>query len=92
VSLSTRLLSTYLEGQEGRDYLKATVLILVNAMANIDGSLEINPSYSTERVDININIERICELSQFFLDRVMISISRFPLFVFYYYYFDYLIN
>ncbi len=84
MSLSTRMLSVYMEGDEGREYLRSTVLPLVTSIASIDQSLEVNPKAQTieKKVDIKANLEKICEISQVFLDKVLSSANSYPMFVF----------
>ena len=82
MSLSTRLLSVYLEGDEGREYLRSTVLPLVTSIAAIDQNLEVNPKAQSieKKVDIKANLEKICEISQVFLDKVLSSANSYPMF------------
>lgn len=89
MSLSTRLLSVYLEGDEGREYLRSTVLPLVSSISSIDQNLEVNPKAQSleKKVDIKANLAKICEISQVFLDNVLSSANSYPMFVSYYYFF-----
>ena len=81
MSLSTRMLSIYLEMDEGREYLRSVALDLLTAVTSVDHSLEVNPHHisASERVNYKANLEKIVEISQKFLDRVLSSASRCPL-------------
>lgn len=81
MSLSTRMLSIYLEMDEGREYLRSVALDLLAAVSSVDHSLEVNPHHinPSERTNYKANLEKIVEISQKFLDRVLSSASRCPL-------------
>ena len=86
MSLSTRLLSIFLEGDEGREYLKSKVMSLITGITNVDHSLEVNPKYiggaEQKSVDIKANLEKISEITQNFLDQVLSSANNYPSFDF----------
>jgi len=81
MSLSTRMLSIYLELEDGKEYLRSVALELVSSIASIDHSLEVNPNNvgGTERINLKANLAQIIDISQRFLDRVLSSSSRCPL-------------
>lgn len=88
MSLSTRLLSTYLEGIEGREYLKAHVVQLISNILAVDHSLEVNPKYIADKnIDIKRNLEKICEISQEFLDSVLSTANQYPTYALYLFYY-----
>lgn len=64
MSLCTRLLSTYLEMEHGKEYLKSIVLGLLTDLASND--------------NVQDNIDNISKLSQKFLDQILSSHQRCP--------------
>ena len=83
MSLSTRLISFYLEGEEGREFLKSTVHMLVQSAVGIETSLEVNPNKINDSKEVQSNLEKVCEISQIFLDEVLCYPNRYPPFVFF---------
>lgn len=81
MSLSTRLLSIYLEMDEGKEYLKSVASELVTSISSIETSLEVNPNNigGGERINFRANLEKIVDISQKFLDKVLSSASRCPM-------------
>mmetsp|Transcript_19695 Transcript_19695/g.75550 ORF Transcript_19695/g.75550 Transcript_19695/m.75550 type:complete len:805 (-) Transcript_19695:72-2486(-) len=80
MSFGSRLLSTYLELEAGKKYLKLALHSLVNSVAKIDlGSLEVNPSNVDNRVDISENLSKVFALSQAFLDHILNTGNQCPL-------------
>jgi len=81
MSVSTRMLSIYLEMEEGREYLKSIALELVSSISSVEHSLEVNPNNvsGAERVNLRANLAQIVDMSQKFLDKVLSSASRCPL-------------
>ena len=84
MSLSTRLLSVYLEGDEGREYLRSKVLNLIASITSVEHSLEVDPKHvdkNNNNIDVKANFEKICEISQNFLDQILSSANNYPSFV-----------
>lgn len=81
MSLSTRMLSIYLELDEGKEYLKSAAQDLVSSISSIEHSLEVNPNNigGGERINFRANLAQIETMSQKFLDKVLSSASRCPL-------------
>lgn len=64
MSLCTRLLSCYLDMEPGKEYLRSTVLSLLNDIAT--------------SVNVQDNLANIANLSQKFLDQILSSPQRCP--------------
>mmetsp|Transcript_747 Transcript_747/g.1062 ORF Transcript_747/g.1062 Transcript_747/m.1062 type:complete len:541 (+) Transcript_747:2-1624(+) len=81
MSLSTRMLSIYLEMDEGKEYLRSIASELISSISSIEHSLEVNPNNigGGERINFRANLAQIVEISQRFLDKVLSSSSRCPL-------------
>lgn len=83
MSVATSVIRKYLEMDEGRDYVRSVALDLVFTISTLSRSLEVNPNnIGEDKVDINANLEKIIEMAQDFLDKVLSSASNCPLFVF----------
>lgn len=65
MSLCTRMLSTYLEMESGKEYLKSTVLGLLTDLSGNE--------------NVQDNIDNIAGLSQKFLNQILSSPQRCPL-------------
>ena len=81
MSLSTRLLSSYLDCEHGKEYLRWTILPLLSDISESEHSLELNPEAVglNRSVNVQANLDRIVLISQRFFDRVISSPNRFPL-------------
>jgi len=82
MSLSTRLLSIYLE-DDGREYLKGIVTHLMNSLAGIEAVMDVpsgTVASSEQLIMVKSNLNRIMEISQNFLDQVLTSANRFPMY------------
>jgi len=81
MSLATRMLSSYMDMEEGRRYLKNTISTVIAAIAAIDQSLEVNPSSMApgEANKVRANMEQLLAFSQDLLDRVLSSANVCPL-------------
>lgn len=80
MSLSTRLLSSYLDCDHGKEYLRWTISPLLNDISESEHSLELNPDAVGLHRSVNVqaNLDRIVSISQRFFDRVISSPNRFP--------------
>ena len=78
VSLSTRLMSAYLDYDQGRDYLKTTVVPLLNEISSSEHVLEVNPEAVDRHTNVQANLDKILAISQKFFDQVISSPNRFP--------------
>jgi len=80
MSLSTRMLSIYLEMEDGREYLRSTVLGLLTTISSLEHSMEVSPNSAFgNKINIKANHDKILEISQTFLDQVLSSASRVPI-------------
>jgi hypothetical protein len=65
---------------DGREYLRYTVLGLLNTICSLEHSLEVNPNSAFgNKLNIKANHDKIIEISQNFLDQVLSSASRVPM-------------
>ena len=76
MSLSTRLLSSYLDYEHGKDYLRLTVLPLLNDIAN--ESLDLGGPGLDRSANVQANLDKLVYLTQKFFDQVISSPNRFP--------------
>jgi hypothetical protein len=84
MSLSTRLLSVYLE-DDAREYLKGIVTSLMNSLSGIESVMDVPAgtiASSEQLITVKSNLQRIMEISQNFLDQVLTSANRFPMYSF----------
>lgn len=79
MSFGTRMLSAYLDLDIGREYLKSTVLGLLNDISSNEQELELNPHMTDDKQNIQANLDQIITFSQRFLDRVLSSPNQCPL-------------
>ena len=78
MSLATRMISIYLEMEEGREYIKLAATELLTSIAAIDCTIDSNPNLFNGERYTNPNVDKIIESAQIFLDRISTSASKWP--------------
>ena len=78
MSLATRMISIYLEMEEGKEYIKGPAAELLNSISSLDFSMDSNPNLFNGERFTNPNVDKIIESAQIFIDKVSTSASKWP--------------
>lgn len=83
-SLSTVMLTCYLEMKEGREYLKGTILGLLQSISSseyqhMDLNLSTSSPSAADRATFRANFEKLIALAQQFINGVFSSVNRCPM-------------